>query len=301
MIIRPAENSHGEQLPAIALVTACLNQAKWLETAINSVLNQEYGNLQYVVLDGDSGDGCVELARKFSDRLHHVDVKPDAGQYDALNKGFALTDAPIMGWLNGDDIHFPWTLSLVGKIFATFPEVRWLTTSFPVVIDADGTPCDCREARAYSRQGILRGETLPASNAFVLGGMQQESTFWRRDLWEEAGGRLEAALDYAADFDLWMRFANLADVYCVNSPLAAFRRHGEQKSVKDMNRYVSQATSSFRRHGKNASNRNLRKLSRNVLPECLKPIAAKLGCLYTAKLIRKTKQTGEWTIQDIYA
>jgi glycosyltransferase involved in cell wall biosynthesis len=301
MTERRAETFQYEQLPGIALVTACLNQAKWLDAAISSVLKQDYKNLQFVIVDGESSDGGSQVALGFADRLHHVDVKKDAGQYYALNEGFSLTDAPIMGWLNGDDIHFPWTLSLVGKIFATFPQVRWLTTCYPVVIDADGRPCDCREARAYSRQGILRGETLPASNAFVLGGIQQESTFWRRDLWEEAGGRLDTSFDYAADFDLWMRFANLADVYCVNSPLAAFRRHGDQKSSKDMKRYIDQATNSFRRHGKNASNKNLRKFSRNVLPEHLKPIAAKLGWLYTAKIVRKPKHISEWTIQNIYA
>lgn len=285
--------------PGISIVTPCLNQARWLGAATSSVLGQEYPTLQYVIMDGGSTDGSAEIAKNLSERLHHLETGKDGSQYEAINRGFALTDAPIMGWLNGDDLYFPWTLSLVGEIFSKFPEIRWLTTCHPIVLDEDGRPRDCRETRGYSRQGILHGETLPGSDGFILGGIQQESTFWRRDLWEEAGGLLETEFDYAADFDLWMRFARRADVYSVPVPLAAFRRHGDQKTSNDMERYRRQAMESFQRHGESFSNRLIRGFARQVLPERLKPVAARAGFLYPAKIVKKLKNTGEWVIQDI--
>jgi len=136
---------------------------------------------------------------------------------------------------------------------------------------------------------------------FVLSGIQQESTFWRRDLWEQAGGRLETEFDYAADFDLWMRFAKHADIYSVMVPLPGFRRHGDQKTSRDMARYRAQAMESFRRHGQGFSNHRLRNFARQFLPHQLKPLAAKFGWLYLAKIVKKSRNTGEWGVQEILA
>ena len=252
-------------------------------------------------MDGGSTDGSREMIQSLAGSLHAWKSEKDDGQYDAINKGFLLSSGPVMGWLNGDDIYFPWTLSIVGEIFNALPQIRWLTTCFPIVVDADGRPRDCRHSRGFSREGILRGETLPGSTGFVFGGIQQESTFWRRDLWEQSGGRLDTKFDYAADFDLWMRFAKHADIYSVTVPLAGFRRHGDQKTSRDMNRYRAQAMESFQRHGKGFSNRRLRTFARKVLPQQLKPLAAKLGWLYPAKIVKKNRDSGEWAIQEILA
>jgi glycosyltransferase involved in cell wall biosynthesis len=286
---------------AISIVTPCFNQAKWLSASTGSILGQNYSPLEYFIMDGGSTDGSREMIQSLAGRLHAWKSEKDDGQYDAINKGFLLSSAAVMGWLNGDDIHLPWTLSIVGEIFAALPQIRWLTTCFPIVVDADGRPRDCRHSWGFSRKGILHGETLPGSTGFVFGGIQQESTFWRRDLWEQAGGRLETEFDYAADFDLWMRFAKHADIYSVTVPLAGFRRHGDQKTSRDMNRYRAQAMESFQRHGKGFSNRRLRTFARKVLPQQLKPLAAKLGWLYPAKIVKKNRDSGEWGIQEILA
>lgn len=285
----------------ISIITPCFNQAKWLQQCAESILNQNYPNLQYVVMDGGSTDGSPQIIDFFSDKLHAFRCEKDEGQYDAINRGFLLADGEIMGWLNSDDLHFPWTLSIVGEIFVALPQIRWLTTCFPIVVDADGRPRDCRSSRGFSRHGILRGETLPGSEGFVFGGIQQESTFWRRDLWEQAGGRLETEFDYAGDFDLWMRFAKHADIYSVTVPLAGFRRHGDQKTSRDMARYRAQAMESFRRHGQGFSNRRLRTFACQFLPHQLKPLAAKLGWLYPAKIVMKNRDTGVWAVQEILA
>ncbi len=288
-------------LPKIVLVTPSYNQGKWLPVCLKSIEDQKYPCLEHIVMDGGSTDGSLEILTQFSGHLHAQRSGNDKGQYDAINSGFILSDGEIMGWLNSDDIHFSWTLSLVSEIFAAFPQIRWLTTCYPIVVDADGRPRDCRETRGYSRHSILRGETLPGSEGFILGGIQQESTFWRRDLWEQVGGRLDTEFDYAADFDLWMRFAKCAEIYSVAVPIAAFRRHGNQKTSNDMARYCSQARESFHRHGRGFSSRRLRTIARQVVPEAFKPLAAKFGLLYPAKIVKRLKNTGEWAIQEIFA
>lgn len=96
-----------------------------------------------------------------------------------------------------------------------------------------------------------------------------------------------------------MRFAKHADIYSVTVPLAGFRRHGDQKTYRDMARYRVQTMKSFRRHGRGFSNRRLQTLARKVLLQQLKPLAAKLGWLYPAKIVKKNCDTGEWGVQKI--
>jgi hypothetical protein len=96
---------------------------------------------------------------------------------------------------------------------------------------------------------VLRGGTLPGCGWPAWAFIQQESTFWRRSLWERAGARLDTSYSLAADYDLWMRFAQLAEVYSVQVPLAGFRQHPNQKTARHMQDYVRQARASFLSHG----------------------------------------------------
>jgi len=125
-------------LPTISLVTPSLNQGRFLGDCIRSILDQDYPALDYAVVDGGSADESAHIARGFEDRLAWWVSEPDGGQYEAINKGFARSTGEIMGWLNADDMHLPWTLSIVGEIFARFPDVHWLTTRYPLVFDAAG-------------------------------------------------------------------------------------------------------------------------------------------------------------------
>src|SRR5712672_634542 len=112
--------------PKISLVTPSFNQGSFLEETIRSVLDQNYPNLEYVVIDGGSTDGSVEIIKKYERRLTWWISAPDGGQYEAINKGFARTTGEIMAWLNADDKYLPWTLSVVGDLMSTLPQVEWL-------------------------------------------------------------------------------------------------------------------------------------------------------------------------------
>lgn len=226
-------------LPRISVVTSCFNAEVWVDHTLRSVLQQQYPNLQYIFIDGASTDGTLNVARRYEDQLAILRSEPDDGQYHGIQKGMALADGEILAWLNGDDIHCPWTLSVVGEVFAQFPEVDWIigTPSYmngrgqcTRVSGSSGTAYP----RNYIRQGWFRNE--------LAGYLQQESMFWRRSLWERVGG-LDLSLKLAADFDLWRRFAQHAELVSVNVPLALFRQHTEQRSAVGLQRYEAEVAS----------------------------------------------------------
>ncbi|MBD0389275.1 MAG: glycosyltransferase, partial [Nostoc sp. C3-bin3] len=117
--------------PKISLVTPCLNQAQFLEATIQSVLSQNYPNIEYIIIDGGSTDGSLEIIKKYESQVHFWCSEPDGGQYDAINKGFAHSTGEIMAWLNSDDMYFSWTFKTVGSIMSELLQVEWLTSLNP--------------------------------------------------------------------------------------------------------------------------------------------------------------------------
>ena len=224
----------------ISIVTPSLNQGEFLEECIQSVLGQNYPRLEYVVMDGGSQDDSAAIIRKQAQRLHDFRIEPDGGQYEALNRGFALTGggkADIMGWLNADDKFMPWTFQIVAEIFSKFPQVEWISTLHPVIWGLDGVP-----TRICGRQKFSAGDFFTAENC-LENCLQQESTFWRRSLWERAGSRLDPRWTLAGDFELWARFFMHTHCYGVGTILGGFRMHPKQKTNTVLSEYIQQAKS----------------------------------------------------------
>jgi cellulose synthase/poly-beta-1,6-N-acetylglucosamine synthase-like glycosyltransferase len=115
--------------PRVSIVTPSYNQATYLEETIRSVVSQGYPNLEYIVMDGGSTGGSVEIIQKYEPWLARWQSIRDDGQYDAIQKGFHLSCGEIMAYLNSDDLYFPWTFKVVAELFTLFPQVDWLTTS----------------------------------------------------------------------------------------------------------------------------------------------------------------------------
>lgn len=224
--------------PKISIVTPSFNQGQYLESAINSVLLQGYPNLEYIIVDGGSTDNSVEIIKKYAHHLHFWCSEADDGHYSAVNKGFTKASGDIFAWLNSDDMYCPDAFSTVGAIFSQFPELAWLTTLKQLVWDIQGHCKLVKRIPGYSRQAFLDGRYF--SRKFSgLGFIQQESTFWRRELWEKVGG-IRTEFNLAGDFDLWARFFIHEDLYGVDHPLGGFRVHDENRSRQKKN-YIFEA------------------------------------------------------------
>ncbi len=214
--------------PVISVVTPSFNQRKFLEAAMCSVLGDGSEPVEYVVIDGGSTDGSVDVIRGHEDRLAWWCSEPDGGQYDAINKGFRHTTGEVMGWLNSSDLHLPWTIATVRRVFAEFPEVDWICSMTKCCVEEDGTFRDMRESPGFSRNGFFSGIHGSEANFDFI---QQETCFWRRSLWEKAGGAIKGDYRHAGDFHLWSEFFDHACLTGLALPLAAFRYHGEQRSA----------------------------------------------------------------------
>ncbi|QWV97031.1 glycosyltransferase [Geomonas nitrogeniifigens] len=222
------------ELPTISIVTPSFNQAGFLEECLDSVLSQNYGRLEYIVMDGGSTDGSAEIIRKYERHLSFWQSRPDGGHYPAVNQGFARSTGQVMAWLNSDDKYHPGALRLVADTFRHFPESAWITGS-PTGWDVSGAvQYMAAEIPLWSRAKYLRGEIGPPH-------IQQESTFWRRGLWEQAGGSLDTDFELAADLELWARFFRHAELRTLHAPLGGFRSHPDQKTASLLERYNAEA------------------------------------------------------------
>jgi glycosyltransferase involved in cell wall biosynthesis len=217
--------------PRISIVTPCKNAARYVDETLTSVLSQGYPNLEYVVIDAGSTDGTVEVIRKHEAGLAFWVSEPDKGHADALNKGFARTSGEIMGWINADDVLHPGSLKLLARLFGQFSEVDWLTGQASH-LNEEGSVIGVQPAQTWTRLGFLSGDYR---------WIQQESTYWRRSLWERAGSRISESYDLACDFELWVRFFRHARLVATEGLVGAFRFHEDSRSRLRMHDYEREA------------------------------------------------------------
>jgi glycosyl transferase family 2 len=214
-----------DSLPKITLVTPVRNSARYIEQTIQSVLAQNYPNLEYFIIDGGSTDGTLDIVRKYESHISGWISEPDNGMYDALNKGFARTTGEIMGWISATDKLHTGGLSVVGSVFRdTPPAVEWITGR-ATAFNEEGMTVAVFDIPRWSRYRFLAG-----ANRYI----QQESTYWRRSLWEKAGSRTESSCRNGADFELWVRFFRHAKLYPVDALIGGFRVHGDSLGLTNL-------------------------------------------------------------------
>jgi hypothetical protein len=208
-----------------------------------------------------------------------------------------------MAWINSDDMYTPWAFRVATEIFSQLPEVEWLTSAFPLKWDSRGLPTGCVYNGGFNREAFFRGENLPGKGWFATRWIQQESTFWRRSLFERVGGRVRADLRFAADFDLWARFFEVTDLHAATVPLGGFRIHPGQKTGQHLDAYLNEAVAVLDRYGRERATgirRHVRRLANRATPQAMWPIAHRLGLVYPRRLVRYAEDTG-WRVDLDYA
>lgn len=212
---------HGK-LPKISVVTPSYNQGQFLEQTIQSVLSQDYQNLEYIVIDGGSTDNSIEIIKRYENQLTYWVSEPDAGQSDAINKGFRMATGEVLAWLNSDDIYLPGTLFKVADYLQKHPGIGCVYGDL-IMMDQSGDILSTKKVTPFQfRMALYSACMIP-----------QPSAFWTKEAWTKTG-KLDTSLHYMMDFEFFLRMASQNIKFgCIYEPLAAFRFHSTSKSVAE--------------------------------------------------------------------
>ncbi|MGZ9675105.1 glycosyltransferase family 2 protein [Flavobacterium sp. GNP001] len=218
--------------PKISIVTPNFNGGRYLEHTIQSVLSQDYPNLEYIVIDGGSTDNSVAIIKKYESHLAYWVSEPDKGLYDAVQKGFDCSTGEIMAWINSDDLYHPKAFFTVAEIFTNIKNVNWLM-GIPSTFDELGRTVSVSPLKRWNKLDYyLRNFEW----------IQQESVFWRRSLWTKSGSKVDSNMKYAADLELWLRFFRSEKLYVTQALLGGFRQRSEgQLSINFLDEYMEEA------------------------------------------------------------
>jgi len=249
--------------PKISVITPSYNQAEYIESTIQSIITQGYPDLEYIVIDGGSTDGTVDILRKYDTNITHWVSEPDKGQSEALNKGFMLATGDVVGWLNSDDTYQQGTLDQVASIFRD-PEVDIAMSGYFGFMDSAGLIYDYKKNEYTDHKTLIRYWN---TNGMTI---NQPCVFFRRNLIESYSPVVDTSLHYAMDYDLWLRLTREHRIRVVPGHWANYRFHQSNKSGQGFERFYYEWNQVSRRYwGSKYSyewwlhclNYNLRKIS----------------------------------------
>ncbi|MBV6395873.1 MAG: hypothetical protein HFACDABA_01460 [Anaerolineales bacterium] len=201
----------------VSIVTPSFNQASYLEQTMRSVLDQDYSNIEYLVVDGGSTDGSVEIIKKYSSRLASWGSEKDAGQADAINKGMARAKGGIVAWLNSDDYYLPGAVTAAVKAFDENPQA--------LLVYADMLAVD-EHSQTFNK---LRYRQLSLEDVICFQIIGQPAVFMRRSAFENAGG-LDLSYHFLLDHHLWIRIAAQGPILHIPQTWSAARYHPAAKN-----------------------------------------------------------------------
>jgi len=206
--------------PKISIITPSFNQAKFLRRTIESVVTQDYPNIEYIIIDGGSNDGSLEIIQAYEEHLAYWESIPDHGQTDAINKGFGKATGKYLAWLNSDDVYHPGSIAEAVEYLENHPDVGMVYGDC-TFIDAQGSRIGFFPAAQTDYARLRRGYVH----------IPQQSSFFRAELWNKVGP-LDPSFYFAMDYDLWVRLAREAPlVYLPGRIWASFRLHGDAKTI----------------------------------------------------------------------
>ncbi len=221
----------------VSIVTPSFNQADFLEETIRSVLAQDYPHIEYIIIDGGSTDGSVEIISRYQNRLAAWVSEPDLGQTDAINKGFSLAHGDLLAWLNSDDTYEPGAVTEAVAFFQSHPQVG-LVYGDANFINERGQVIGRFPAAQTSYAKLRRGYVH----------IPQQAAFFKSALWREVGP-LDTSFYFAMDYDLWVRLAAKAPLVYLPRTWANFRLHGGAKTILADDRCWPEMIRVHRRNG----------------------------------------------------
>lgn len=212
--------------PLVSIVTPSYNQGIFIERTINSVLSQDYQNIEYWVIDGGSSDNTIDILEKYNDSRFHWLSEKDDGQTNAINKGLKLTNGQIQAFLNSDDLYLPKTISKV---------VNFLQENSTIDMVYGKCEFTDKDDNIIGTFGESQGSINPNKNNFkrmVYQGdsFPQPTTFWRRSVTEKTG-LFNESLNYTMDYDFFLRVSKDFNISYIDSVLAYYRLHADSKTV----------------------------------------------------------------------
>lgn len=224
--------------PLVSIVTPSLNQGEFIEDTIRSVLGQDYMDIEYLVVDGGSRDGTIDILRQHGDALRWTSG-PDGGQSDAINRGLLATSGEILAWLNADDRYLPGAVRAAAEAFLEDPTLD-LVYGMADFIDRSGAPLGpCRHVAPWDLSRLVQRVN------FIV----QPAVFFRRAAFEAVGG-LNADLHYVMDYDLWIRLGSRGHVRYLPRVLAEVRVHAATKTATGGLPRLAEMERMARRHGR---------------------------------------------------
>ena len=224
----PATLPDGSPLPKISIVTPSYNQGQFIEETILSVIQQNYPNLEYILVDGTSTDETMAIVNRYQEHFSYIISEPDQGQSSAINKGFRQATGEIFTWLNSDDRLAPGALYAVALAFYSSgaDAVAGICQIFQ-----DGKEIE-QHLTSCSNGKISLNDILDLENCWLQGKLfYQPEVMFTRKIWEKAGGRVDESLYYSMDYEMWARFAaHGAKLQIIGYPIAQYRLHEQQKT-----------------------------------------------------------------------
>lgn len=208
----------GSPWPRISIVTPSYNQGQFLEETIRSVLLQGYPDLEYIIIDGCSTDDSVDIIRKYEPWLAYWVSKPDEGQSQAINKGFAKASGDILAWLNSDDTYEPGAVRAAVEYLQTHSDVGMVYGDYNVINQVDDSRQVCR-AMEFSFRLLISRPFIP-----------QQTAFWRREV-ANTVGKLNEGLHYVMDQEYWIRIGRRFKIARNPVVMANFVYHDHSKTV----------------------------------------------------------------------
>ena len=223
--------------PLVSIVTPSYNQSQFLEKTIQSVLNQKYPNLEYIVIDGGSTDGSLEIIRKFENDLSAWISEADQGQADAINKGFQIARGKFLAWLNSDDVYHPGAVKEAVSFLLENPLIGMVYGDIDFINESDQV-IGQYNARQTNYRRLMQGYS----------DIPQPAAFWRAELWRQVGP-LDTSLYFAMDYDLWVRFSKVTEIRYKPKLWASFRMHQHSKSTTGFDRCWPEMRKVHKREG----------------------------------------------------